>query len=561
MYKREVKFINDDIKINVEFLNIVQDSYHCHRSIELVYIIDGKVEMHKVDHKYVLEKGDFYILNSEDIHKIQNVNGDNIVLIANINEGLVRKLHGGLYGEMFRCRYIKSLVDNDYLCTSEYLEGKKDAVKEVRDYLLRIYIINNLYKKGLKDEVGFEVLNNYKDRINYYYQNLILLILNEFGIVEFFKKYSNLDDETSIRNYKFARYISENYNGKITLDSISEELNLSKYYISRLLNQENFGGLSGYVKDFRAHKGRYVLLMTDKSINEISELVGFSNAGAFIKSFKETFRHTPTEYRKMYKIKDNGNVKFSLEETHINEIIKENIEDYFAFYKSLKYGESLNIDIEELDKLKVTKSIPKLGFALKSDNPVYDSYTLKDRDLLYSINFSNCKIANDIVLDNQNLWYKYGNLLNSIRENENLIESFSMEDLISKSGIETPLYYYYSFLSMLKSKVVQYNNDYLITRDEHGDYAILILLKKCQCSNHKVDIKLNFSKDIYKVVVHKLKENNLQDKIPVNNKEKEVFRRISMPSCSFEIVNNNEYIISAEGGEQYLIEISRKKLL
>ncbi len=115
MYEKEVRYLNNDINIQVEIKEIVQSSFHYHDSIEVIYILEGKLEVNKVDHKYIMEEGDLYAINSNDIHKLSAYEGDNVIIIAHIKPDYVKKLHGELYSEIFRCRYIKSLKDTDHI--------------------------------------------------------------------------------------------------------------------------------------------------------------------------------------------------------------------------------------------------------------------------------------------------------------------------------------------------------------------------------------------------------------------------------------------------------------
>lgn len=556
MYK-EVKYIDDNIKVNVEILRELKTSYHCHKSIELLYMLEGTLEVDKLDHKYILSKGDLYIVNNEDIHKVKTTGNENIVLIAHISEDVIKELHGGLCKELFRCRYIKSISHKDYLCNEEYLKGKREVVQKVTEYLLKIYIINNLYKEAISSPGKLKWANKYRSKYDYYKDNLIGLIIDEFSVTECFKKLASLDEEMSRKNYLFMRYVNENYNKKITLDEISKDLNFSKYYISRLLNQKEFGGLNNNIKIFRAYSGRDLLFITDKSVGEISQLIGFGTAGVFIKSFKEIFGATPAEYRKSYKVSNEVEVKFKLDEENIEEVLKDNIEDYLEFTNNIQDSQKRNLRINLISGSKRSKYIPKIKFILKSDNPVQDIYKLKDRDSLYSIDFSNCAVTNDIADEEDNVDYRYDKLLKCIREGSELEETISINDLISENNIETSLYYYYSFINELKGRIVEYNRDYLVTGDEKEGYRIFILLREnlYEETNEEIEINFKLPKGVNKVMVHKLNKGELQRVEPVDYRQREIIRRAIMPQCSFNIINNEKLTLNSQRGEQYLIEV------
>ena len=109
---------------------------------------------------------------------------------------------------------------------------------------------------------------------------------------------------------------------KITLDKLARILNFNKYYISHLLNYKGFGGLNNYINNIRVYKGRDLLFKTNKNINEISEIIGFSSSAAFIKKFKEIFSYTPSEYRKMHEIVKEDEIYAELEDDNIEIFLK-----------------------------------------------------------------------------------------------------------------------------------------------------------------------------------------------------------------------------------------------
>ena len=558
MYRR-VEYLDNEIKINVKFIKEIVTSYHYHNSIELLYVINGELEVNKIDHKYILGAGDLYIVNNEDIHRIKTIGKENIILMVHINEELIRELHGELSGEMFRCRYIRNISHEDYLCNPEYLEEKKSAVDKVIDYILKIYFINTLFEEASRNKRKLKWLNKNKPIYDYYEESLIELIIDEFGLTEFYRRVANLDDDILKKNYEFSRYISENYSGKITLDKLSKNLNFSKYYISHLLNDKGFGGLNNYVNNIRSYKGRDLLFKTNKSINEISEIVGFSSSGAFIKRFKEVFLYTPSEYRKMYEVTKEDEIVTELEDDKIEIILRNSMKDYLKFIEKVRDFNERKLMINLLEKKKVNKFMPKIKFILRSNSPIEDILELKDRDNLYKFDLKKIDFSKDLISENYDMNYRYSNLLKSIREETYYEEWISISELILENGVETPLYYFYCFLNSLESNIVDYTEDYIITGEEEIGYKILILGRKIKVddNNEMLDIKFKLPKGFNKVIVHILNLNQPTYEPIINEREKEIIRRIVMPQCRFNMVYKDEFTLSYKPGEQYFIEIDK----
>lgn len=92
-------------------------------------------------------------------------------------------------------------------------------------------------------------------------------------------------------------YCVRNYNRELSLALLSEELHLSKYYISHLFGKEFNMNFNDYINSLRVSAACRLLCNTTKSITEISEEVGFATARTFNRAFSKQYKLSPTEYR------------------------------------------------------------------------------------------------------------------------------------------------------------------------------------------------------------------------------------------------------------------------
>lgn len=99
---------------------------------------------------------------------------------------------------------------------------------------------------------------------------------------------------------RVQEYIREHYPEKITLDQLSDNVGINKYYLIRLFKQKT--GLSpiDYLIHVRLAEAEKLLAKSNVTISKISDLVGFHSPSHFSKSFKESNHCTPSAYRKKY---------------------------------------------------------------------------------------------------------------------------------------------------------------------------------------------------------------------------------------------------------------------
>ena len=93
------------------------------------------------------------------------------------------------------------------------------------------------------------------------------------------------------------RYCAQNFHQELSLDILSEELHISKYYISHLFGTRFKMKFNDYINSLRASAACRYLSNTEKSITEISELVGFGTSRTFNRAFLKQFGQSPSEYR------------------------------------------------------------------------------------------------------------------------------------------------------------------------------------------------------------------------------------------------------------------------
>lgn len=104
-------------------------------------------------------------------------------------------------------------------------------------------------------------------------------------------------DHTHYLIKKAYEYIEDNFKREISLNEISEELNLSSYYFSKLFKDETGEGFVEYLTRKRVEKAKEMLKDPDKSIKETGCECGYSDPNYFSRIFKKATGMTPTEYK------------------------------------------------------------------------------------------------------------------------------------------------------------------------------------------------------------------------------------------------------------------------
>ncbi|GGO01485.1 helix-turn-helix domain-containing protein [Saccharibacillus kuerlensis] len=102
----------------------------------------------------------------------------------------------------------------------------------------------------------------------------------------------------------FFEILRKQYAEDLSLDYLSERLNLSGTYLSAYIKEKTGLNFSDHLTSVRMQKAKELLLSTRLNVSEISRSVGYSHITSFNRSFKKSTGLSPGEYRKqqMYRL-------------------------------------------------------------------------------------------------------------------------------------------------------------------------------------------------------------------------------------------------------------------
>lgn len=107
---------------------------------------------------------------------------------------------------------------------------------------------------------------------------------------------SPLNRDTAVG--RIIAYLERHYRESFSLDTLAEEIGLSKAYMCALFRKETGQTIISYLTSIRIGKARFLLEQNpDKDVYEIGRLCGYENPSYFGKKFKAVTGVTPENYR------------------------------------------------------------------------------------------------------------------------------------------------------------------------------------------------------------------------------------------------------------------------
>ena len=267
----EIIEMNKELPLHI-FLNSVDYvTNHWHDSIEIIFVLKGKVNVSVNDKRFELNEKDVFLINANDIHSIQHQD-ENLLLTIQLPIPELKENIKDVDSYVFSC---KSFL---------YDESNQAEFNELRSLLAQMMWVIN--KEGSGYELQIKSL---------YFQLIYLLIKNFKEEIEKEKLSSQKHIERLLR---ITSYVKDNFKQQITLNELSQIEFLSVHYLSKFIQKHLGMPFSKYVDSIRLDHGVKDIVFTDIPLTQIALDNGFASVKAFNRAFKEFYQQTPSEYRR-----------------------------------------------------------------------------------------------------------------------------------------------------------------------------------------------------------------------------------------------------------------------
>lgn len=344
--RREYIAHTSEKPVIISLASITKYPIHWHNSIEILYVLKGKLNVTIDSDEYELIEKDIEIINLDEAHMISSDDKDNRVLIFHVDPFFFEKYYSDIKNLFF------------FTNTTDEKAQESEQYDELRAFLSKI-VCEEVQKQDSYDEEIESILID-----------LLYHLINNFHYLMYEKENLKENEDQFERYHRITKYIFNNYDNNITLQDIAKKEFLSTHYLSHEIKDATGYSFTDLVNLTRVEEASKLLLDTDKTISEISEDVGFSHTRYFNKHFKIHYKYTPLQYRKKFKIDvETFNAQKSVEFHELKESIEYIIyylEDYDRFNYEDKITE-ININMgNDLGKFeKIFKEILNVGDAFE----------------------------------------------------------------------------------------------------------------------------------------------------------------------------------------------------
>ena len=253
-------------------VRILYRTPHLHREFEVNLILDGSVEILSQGREYHAETGDFFVFDPYQPHELRAREGTVLILSIQISPAFFSDYFPQMESVRFGTEiFHRAASPRHQQLYRQLLELTCCYCQKAPFYELDCAGNINALFRALLDVSAFTVV-------------------------------SEAERPAQRARQERVRYLAERieggYSEKLLLGDLAKELGVDLYYLSHFF-REHFGlSFQEYLAKLRCEKARRELLLTDRSLLDISLSCGFSSPKYFQRAFQKQYGATPREYRR-----------------------------------------------------------------------------------------------------------------------------------------------------------------------------------------------------------------------------------------------------------------------
>lgn len=250
---------------------------HHHEFFELAYVLSGSAE-HTIDGRsMIISEGDFFFMNLKASHGYSAIGKD---------------------FKIINCLFLPEFLDKTLCGARSFAEimngypAKFGYTKFSDRVACRVFHDGDGFIRVLFLKMLDEFSEKHKGRLDVIKSLLLTLLISIAREDE--EEYEEINIVGIMKNY-----LADNFTAAPSLTEISKKLGISLTYASLVFKEATGSTFRDYLMKLRIEKACDLLRTSDKTIAEISEIIGYSDPAFFYKSFKKHLDMSPAKYKKL----------------------------------------------------------------------------------------------------------------------------------------------------------------------------------------------------------------------------------------------------------------------
>ena len=441
--KRTIPY-DEHCHVKTQLANIKSYPIHNHPDLQVIYVLEGELSLKQFYTNSRMQPGSIHIVHSDDVHSMEGITDDNLAIILYLDSDYFDTIFPHFSNTVFVTHLDEVLQQDAFnLLKEQIFSVIAEDIDHSPGYAGRmnnaaVAMINTL----MKNFRGFSIDPSSKVYVH-----------------QTFHDYMQID-----RVSRIIQYLYENYPFKVSLTDIAEQEQMSPYYLSHVFQKLVGMNFRDFLSLVRVEMSEALLLSTDKSISQIAQTVGFSDAKYFVRHFYTHMGCHPKEYRRRNKYLTLEHVDPAVRAYPLEDLVPI-VSKYTqspVFKNELTSMPLITIDYQA-DPIDVLR---KPDIILSSIRYIIKDFskTLSSREDLLDYykdaipNESIIKLFLQMVDDPANFTIKSVDIFDTDQE---------LNGILTTNGLRKPLFYFLEMLEVLPTDVISNGPTHIALKDKN----------------------------------------------------------------------------------------------
>lgn len=506
------------LPVKIQLVEIDHYPIHNHRDMQIIYVLEGELDLRLTCTHYVLSKNSIHIVQTDDLHAITAISPHNLLLVLSINV----EYFSNYFPELANMVFTTKINETSFSYNNQRLLCEQ---------------IFSIIGQQIAKEPG------YTSRIIDHALSLLTNLINHFRGFSVEREYRIFEHKTSHdllqvdRISRIITYIYTNYPYKLSLAEIAEHEKISTYYLSHLF--QRFTGISfrNFIGLVRAEMSEYLLLSTSDSISKIAQEVGFSDTKYYVENFKIWFGYHPKEYRKLFADKTIRDVSPVFQEYPLSKL-KASIKNYtnYPVFKGMEDSTPIvTIDFFQKSR-KGEVEITPLSHVLGS-LPLFCPQGEIPEEYCDLLPQKSCIELAETFIKKHTLKEVPFQVMDT---------AGNLNGIFAVNGLKKPIYHFLSLLERFPAQILSAGNNYMVTTD--GSIFCILAINPWETQQMLLTFNILSLPEAMQMTKKHMRSQStyafywsqLHFKKNISKEEFDAIERMAMPEISYKIIAPQE---------------------
>lgn len=253
---------------------------HFHEENEIVYAISGVVSL-EVNHEIIhLNVGESLLIRPGEVHSFIASPKSIRLVIQFTKDTLSKSLH-----QKYNQFEIEAHLDTLNLQSRYWDESQQES----------------FHQALFKIQETFNDIDKFREVKLLNFTSNLMMVLYDPDLPKSKYKPKESSNARLSKLQDIYDYIEKYYQEDIRLEDIANHVSYNKQYLTRYFKSMTGMSVFTFINDYRLNQAKWLLISTEKAMDEIAYEAGFQSTKRFHHLFKEVMDISPLQYRKKNK--------------------------------------------------------------------------------------------------------------------------------------------------------------------------------------------------------------------------------------------------------------------